>query len=149
MIYLLILVQIMFCSAIMDADSLDVFGQWGEKFYNKKPSKFRKILWQWLDSNSWENKYKIADRLIKIGVPKGLATYLTKDVFVIFFDLWHFSKAILMALVEYMVAELSIDFVNGLLPDSIQISVGLLTFILFLVGGSLFNFFYYNLRKIK
>lgn len=147
--YLLFLVLIMFCSAVMDADALDVFGQWGEKFYNKKPTKFRKVLWEWLDSSAWENKYKVADKLVSLGVPKSLATYLAKDVFVIFFDLWHFSKAILMALVEYMVADLSIGWMNSLLSGYIQLSVGILTFILFLIGGSLFNFFYYKLRKIK
>ena len=143
MIYLILLVLIMFCSAVMDVCSLNIFGQWIEKKYKQKPTKLRKILWKWVESDSWENKYKLADKLESLGLPKKIATWLAKDVLVIFVDLWHFSKALMMAMVEFMVAKLMVESMN------LDMSVWLVTMLLFFIGGSTFNFFYYNLRKIK
>jgi len=71
---------------------------------------------------------------------------------VIFTDGWHFFKAIMMALIQYLVAVLCINDVNSFLVlidfPITNISVGMLTFILFLVGGQVFNLIFYKLRKI-
>ena len=133
----------MLLSAIMDVCSLDVFGQWAQKKYEQKPTKFRKLFWDWVKADSWQNKHKIADLLYSWGVPRSIANFLGKDVLVIFSDLWHFAKALMMAIVQFMVAQLTAQTLN------FDISDWLLTLILFILGGSLFNFFYYNLRKIK
>lgn len=141
--YLILLVIIMLLSAIMYVCSLDVFGQWAQKKYEQKPTEFRKLFWDWVKADSWQNKYKIADLFYSWGVPRSIANFIGKDVLVIFSDLWHFAKALMMAIVQFMVAQLTVQTLN------FEISVWLLTLILFILGGSLFNFFYYNLRKIK
>lgn len=141
--YLILLAIIMLLSAIMDVCSLDVFGQWAQKKYEQNPTKLRKLFWDWTKADSWQNKYKIADLFYSWGVPRSISNFIGKDVLVIFSDLWHFAKALMMAIVQFMVAQLTVQTL------SFDISVWLLTLILFILGGSVFNFFYYNLRKIK
>jgi hypothetical protein len=153
----------MFCSAVMDADALDAFDARVKARYERKPTKFNKALVEWVDSSGWENKWHIRDWMVKhlpefrIGLGKftlvtsySIYSWLAADVLVVFLDLWHFAKAIMMGCMEYMVAVLSIAFINETLvyldfPIK-STSVGWLTFILFLAGGMIFNFFYYKLR---
>jgi hypothetical protein len=150
----------MFCSAVMDADALDAFGKWAEKKYNEAPLNKKdkwKIIWQWVDADSWENKYDVRD-LMNAKLPKfsfkkitssGIYTWLAKDVLVIFLDLWHFAKAIMMGCMEYPIAILALPSINALLvPLGFQMSLWHLLTIFFLLGGVVFNIFYYKLRKI-
>jgi hypothetical protein len=99
-------------------------------------------LYEWFNSTSWENKYHLQDWLIQKGMPKGIAEWLAKDVFVVFTDGWHFFKAIMFVCTEYLVAVLLIPF----LPFEIQ--AWQIAIILFLAGGQLFNIIYYRLKKI-
>jgi hypothetical protein len=139
--YYLLFILAIFCNAVMDADALDAFGRWAEKRYNANPTKFNKILWDWVDVSGWENKYKIQDWLIKHDYQPWVAKWLAQDVLVIFLDLWHFAKAIMMICFEIPLAILIASQIT-------IIPVWLILTILFLGGGVLFNFFYYRLRKI-
>ena len=120
--------------------------------YNFFVRKGWKHLAFWCDSDSWENKYQMKEWMMKIGVPEGLAKYLSMDVFVIFTDMWHCAKAIMMVCTQYFVAILAIGFVNnGLVYVNFpitNINVAWLTFILFLLSGMTFNWFYYKMRKL-
>jgi hypothetical protein len=141
--YLILLLVIIFCSAVMDTtDYIANFLK--RKGYQK--------LFEWFNSNSWKNKWRLAEWLEKIGLSKSLSKWLAADVLVIFTDGWHFFKAIMMALVQYMVAVLSIGDVNSFLifinfPIT-NISVEVLAFILFLVGGQIFNLIFYRFRRL-
>lgn len=141
MLYLLLLILAIFFNSIMDADTLDVFGQLSEKRYKSNPTKFNKILWEWVDADSWENKYQVRDWLISKHVPKSIATWLAKDVLVIFLDLWHFAKALMMVCFEIPIAILTIQMVPFL-------PLWLWMLILFMSGGVIFNLFYYRFRKL-
>jgi hypothetical protein len=107
---------------------------------------------EWFDSNSWENKWHLAEWLEKIGLSEGLAKWLAADILVIFTDGWHFFKAVMMALIQYLVAVLSIVSVNNFLVvinfPITDISIQALNFILFLLGGQAFNLIFYRLRKL-
>ena len=70
------------------------------------------------------------------------STWLAKDVLVIFLDLWHFAKAIMMVCFEIPMSIL-ISYTITCIP------VWGIAIILFLSGGLLFNFIYYRLRKIS
>lgn len=142
MIYLILLIIIVSCSAIMDAS--DYIAQYCLKrgWMN---------LYEWFNSDSWENKYKLQDWLIEKGFQPWFAAWVSKDVLVIFTDGWHFSKAVMFACMEYMVARLSISDVNEFLvfiDFPFTFTIGWYTFFLFLVGGQLFNIIYYKLRKL-
>jgi hypothetical protein len=109
-------------------------------------------LFEWFNSNSWENKWRLAEWLEKIGLSKSLSKWLAADVLVIFTDGWHFFKAIMMALIQYLVVVLSIGDVNSFLifidfPIT-DISVEVLAFVLFLVGGQIFNLIFYSFRRL-
>jgi hypothetical protein len=169
MIYLTLLVVIMFCSGVMDADALDAFDARVKARYERKPTKFNAILVEWVDSSGWENKWHIRDWMVKhlpefnfrIGNERigritllnsyAIYSWLAADVLVVFLDLWHFAKAIMMGCMEYTIAVLSIAQVNEFLVLAnfpiTNVSIGWFTLILFLAGGMLFNFFYYRLRK--
>lgn len=142
MIYLILLVVIVTFSAIMDASDYIAKYCLRKGWMN---------LYDWFNSDSWENKYELRTWLIKIGVPESIATWLAKDVLVVFTDGWHFSKAVMFACMEYMVARLSISDVNEFLvfiDFPFTFTIGWYTFFLFLVGGQLFNIIYYKLRKL-
>lgn len=141
--YLILLVLIMLLSSIMDVCSLNIFGKWAQKKYEQKPTKFRKLFWDWVKADSWQNKHKVADLIFSWGIPRSISNVIGKDVLVIFSDLWHFAKALMMVIIDFMVAKLTVETFN------FDISVWLLTIVLFVLSGSVFNFFYYNLRKIK
>lgn len=143
MIYLILLLVILFCSALMDTTNY-ISAYFKKKGYKK--------LAEWTDSDSWENKWHLRDWLVEKGLPKWLADWLAADVLVVFTDGWHFFKAVMMANIQYMVAVLSVAWVNSALVTInfpiTHISIGWLTFVLFLVGGQIFNFFFYQLRKL-
>lgn len=152
MLYLILLIIAIFCSAVMDADALDVFGKIAEKRFKENPTRFNKILWEWVDADSWENKYKFKEFLISIGIPKSISTWLAKDVFVIFLDLWHFAKAIMMICFEIPISILSLPFINSILENlGLGIHLDIIPYCLFLftLGGVLFNLIYYKLRKLN
>ena len=152
MIYAILLVIIALMSAVMDAD--EAISNWFLKKAEATKHKFWKNFWKqahaWSDSSSWENKHNLHTWLKKHNVP--FARAISQDVAVVFTDMWHNAKSILFACLEYMAAVLMIADVNQLLVyvnfPIIQITVGWLTFILFIVVGSIFNFFYYKLRKV-
>lgn len=131
----------LFLNSIMDVTTLNVFGQLAEKRYNSNPTKFNKILWDWSKSDSWENKYKIINWLESKGIPKSIATWLGKDVLVIFSDLWHFVKSLMLVCFEVPIVVLT----SHLVPF---IPVWLWAIVLFIVGGVIFNFFYYRFRRL-
>ncbi len=141
MIYLALLVVIVTCSAIMDASDYIAKYCLRKGWMN---------LYDWFNSDSWENKYDLRTWLIKIGIPEGIATWLAKDVLVIFTDSFHLCKAIMFVCMELMVAILSINFVNSVLVNinfPFIFTVGWYTFFLFLSAGQLFNTIYYGIRK--
>lgn len=142
MIYLILLVVIITCSAIMDASDYIA------KYCLKRGWMY---LYDWFNSDSWENKYDLRIWLIKIGIPESIATWLAKDVLVVFTDGWHFFKAVMFACMEYMVAVFSIAAVNEFLvfiDFPFTFTLGLYTLFLFLAAGQLFNIIYYHLRKL-
>jgi len=131
MIYLILLIVMYACSAVMDAS--DNIAKWFKK-------KGRTNLWGWFNSKSWENKYKLRDWLIEKGFNRYIAEWIAKDIFVVFTDGWHCAKAIMFLCADYMTADK--------LQGEYSFNVVFTTIILFLVGGSFFNFLYYKLRKL-
>ena len=151
MISLAILFLGIFFNSIMDADSIDVFGKWAEKRYTSNPTRFNFILWHWVDVDSWENKYMVREWMIIHGFQPWFATWMAKDVLVVFLDLWHFAKALMMLCFSYPIAMLSLSTINDLL---VLIDIPTLTTFwwwvtLFFIDGIIFNFFYYNWRKLS
>ena len=142
MIYIILLILAILLNAIMDADSLDAFDRLFKKRYEKNPTKLNWILYEWVQGETWQNKYDMLTWMVNKGLPYKLANWLAKDVFVVFSDLWHFAKAIMMVCFEIPIAVL-------LSPMVPFIPLWLLLLSIFLIGGVIFNLFYYNLRKIK
>jgi len=141
MIYLLLLVLAIFFNALMDVDTLGVFGNITKKRYYSNPSLFNWILMKWTYGETWKNKYLISSWLINKGIPESIANWLAKDVLVIFSDFWHFVKALMMLCFETPIAVL----ISPMFPF---IPIWVLVLILFIIGGILFNTLYYTFRKL-
>lgn len=131
--YLVALFVITLMSAMMDAD-------YGIANYCKKKGWMK--LYEFWDSDSWENKYNLQEWFLKHGFQPWFARFMAMDVLVIFCDGWHLCKAIMFGIIEAFVAVNTID----LLP--IQVPVILYWCFLFIITGSVFNFLYYKLRKL-
>lgn len=142
MIYLILLVVIITCSAIMDAS--DYIAQYClKKGWTK--------LYEWFNSDSWENKYHLQDWLIERCFQPWFAAWVAKDVLIIFTDGWHFFKAVMFLCMEYMVAVNSIEWTNKILVYinfPFTLTLGWYVLFLFLAAGQLFNIIYYKFRKL-
>ena len=149
-------ITVILLNSIMDASDRGVYSKFAKQFLDKKPeSKFRKLLWEWTNSDSWDNKYEIRSWMIKrfptFTYSVNIYTWLAKDVLVIFLDLWHFAKAIMSAVNNLAYAILITICITESFKEIQMDSMTLFWIIwiaLFLVGGTLFNIFYYTQRKI-
>lgn len=134
-----LLILAMLFSAIMD--TTDRFSEYFKRKEISTNKKIYKFLREWCDSESWRNKYKIKDHLIRIGIPELISSYLSKDVFVVFLDMWHFSKA--MMILCFLIP------ISGKISSSIEVNQILILVGMFTMTGTVFNFFYYRFEKIK
>lgn len=136
---ILLLILAMAFSAVMDTTD-----RFAEYFRRKEISTEKKIYWflrEWCDSEKWRNKYEVKDFLIKSGIPVVISTYLAKDVLVIFVDMWHFAKA--MMILCFIIP------ISGNISESLGVNQILVLSGMFTMTGTVFNFFYYRFAKIK
>lgn len=112
MTYILILVTIL-CSAIIDCIMAhDTFSKHGLYF----------------SRDGWKVKYQLTEWFNKF-LPLGISKFLAQDVFVIFTDLFHTAKTIMIASFMVIVFGLTIK-----------------AFLAWIIWGFIFNFFYYFLK---
>ena len=112
MIYILIILTIV-CNAIMDSImSNDSFAKYGLYF----------------SRDGWKVKYQLTEWFNKF-LPLWLSKFLAQDIFVIFTDLFHTSKTIMIAC-----------FLIAIFGFTLQ------AFIAWLIWGLLFSFFYAIIR---
>lgn len=133
MIYIILTLIAVFCNAVMDADQY-IAGYFNLKGYKK--------LYAWSNSMSWENKYFLKEWLQGKGVPEKIASWLAKDVLVIFTDMWHFCKAVMMICFLIPIRDVTFSLWGEYLNPTLAL------FVLFSLFGVLFNKFYYSLRKL-
>lgn len=112
MIYILLLITA-FCSAIIDAVIYqNPFAKWG----------------LWWSNEGWKSKYVLTQWFNQF-LPLWLSKFLAQDVFVIFSDLIHTAKTIMVAC--FMIAIFGFTWT---------------AFIFWFVWGIVFNMFYYTIR---
>jgi hypothetical protein len=98
----------------------------------------------WLEDNAWENKYQMLKWLQKtFKLSTAFATYIAKDVLVIFSDGWHAFKFIAIwfiliphtaIVIEYFKIETHLLVANTLLA---------------IMQGVLFNFVFYKFSSLN
>jgi hypothetical protein len=101
----------------------------------------------WLEDNAWENKYQMLKWLQKtFKLSTAFATYIAKDVLVIFSDGWHAFKFIAIWFILIPHTQIILNCTN------IEINFWVANTILGIAQGILFNFVFYrfsNLNKKK
>lgn len=112
MIYLLVFISIL-SSAIMDAININnAFAKYGI----------------WFSKDGWKNKHTFAEWISKY-LPDFISESIAEDFLVMFTDLWHFAKMIMV--LSFLIAIFGIT---------------LKTFIMYIIWGIIFNFLYAIIR---
>jgi hypothetical protein len=98
----------------------------------------------WLEDNGWENKYQMLKWFQKtLKLPKAIATYLAKDVLVIFTDGWHTFKFIAIWFILIPYTQIILNY-TGLI-----INFWVANTLLAVMQGILFNFVFYKFSSLN
>lgn len=135
------LLVFLLCSAIMDnISSYNTFTVYLSHKYTQTKKKIYDQLAFWLSKYSYQNKYQLRDWLVQKKVPVKIASWIAKDILVIFSDAWHFFKFLsIIFLLHPVVLQVS---------ALIDINFYLCYIILFMISGIIFNFFFYTIKRI-
>jgi len=129
------------CSAIMDnISSYNTFSAFFKEKYLQTKNTIYQHLDFWFTRDSSNNKYQLKELLEKYHIPTKLATFLAKDVLVIFTDAWHFFKSLGISAIIYPY----VTYISLLLNLNFYICY----LLLFKLIGIVFNFFFYSFKKL-